>query len=291
MRRDSYAVVLSPEFYWSKKVSLPVKKAKDALKLAPSVFEGFLPKGEFSYAARKMDDDFIMIAYDKKQIATDLEKILPYKSDIAEIYFAQDALSHIVECTAINGKAALSNHEGLIIQVPRVCTNTQHTMADMLENATLDKYKIKLSSFDNALLSPGDVKILVILFGLLFTGLMSEYVIYKGAASALEEKRSDIIKRYDLPRTSIQLKSIKKSLLKKYEAQKALRDRLALFSDMQLKSGEYIQSIEETVKDIEIKVQLLSKDREKELMQSFPSTLVIQERDFKDNMLTLRIRS
>ncbi len=167
-KRGSYSLILSPEFYWIKKVTLPVKKEKEAIKLAPSIFEGFLPSGDFSYEVRKSDDAFIMIAYNKKKIAEDLEKILPYKSDIVDIYFAQDALGFIQECVEIDKRAALSNMDGIVIQVPRACTNTEENLDGILEKADLGKRKVKLSSFDNALLSSGDIKLIAAIFGLLF---------------------------------------------------------------------------------------------------------------------------
>ncbi len=288
-KRDSYAVILSPEFYWVKKVTLPVKKERDALKLAPSIFEGFLPAGEFSYEVRQCGDAFIMIAYDKKKIAQELEKIIPYKSDIAALYFAQDALGFIEECVAINERAALSNMDGIIIQVPRACTNTAGTLDELLSHATLEKRKVKLSSFDNTLLSAGDIKVIAAIFALLFFAFLSEYIVYKRATANLEEKRAEIIQRNDLPRTSIQLKSIKKSLLKKFKSQKKLRDVLVAIASLQLKSGEYIQSIEASTKETTVKIVLSAKEREAAIKKMLPKNILIKESRVDNKILTLKV--
>ncbi len=290
-QRGSYSVILSPEFYWIKKVTLPVKKEKDAIKLAPSTFEGFLPAGEFSYEVRQCDDTFIMIAYNKKQIAQELDKVIPYKSDIADIYFAQDALGFIQECVEVDERAALSNMDGIIIQVPRACTNTEGTLDAVLEKAHLGKRKVKLSSFDNELLSSRDIKLIAAIFGLLFFAFLSEYIVYKKATSALENKRAEIIQSNDLPRTSIQLKSIKKSLTKKFNTQKKLRDMLFAISKLRLKSGEYIQSIEESTKGATVKIVVASKEREDEIKKMFPPTIMIRESRVDNNLLTLKVAS
>ncbi len=290
-QRGAYSVVLSPEFYWIKKVTLPVKKEKEALKLAPSIYEGFLPTGDFSYEVRKVDDAFIMIAYNKKKISDELDKVIPYKSDIVDIYFAQDALSHIEECTEVDGQSALSNMDGIIIQVPRACTNTEITLDDMLEKASLGKRKVKLSSFDNELLSSKDISLVAAIFGLLFLAFMSEYVVYKKAVTDLESQRAEIIKENDLPRTSIQLKSIKKSLSKKFNTQKRFREVLLAISKLRLKGGEYIQSIESSTKGATVEIVVTSADREKEIKKMFPKGILIQESTVSDSILKIRIAS
>jgi len=289
--RGNYAVILSPEFYWIKSAKLPVTKVKDAIKLAPSVYEGSLPEGDFSFEARKVGDDFIMIAYNKKQITKELEKVLPYKSDIKEVYFAQDALSHIKECTSVNERAALSNMNGIIIQVPRSCTNTSDTLDAKLADATFGKSKVKLSSFDNELLSSKDIMLIASIVGLLFVALIGEYIVYKKALSDLEERRSEIIANNDLPRTSIQLKSIKKSLTKKFKMQKALRERLFAISKMKLEKGEYIQSIEEGTKGMTLEIFMASKEREAAIKKGISKTLKIKESSVLENILTLKVAS
>ena len=287
--RAKYTVILSPEFYWVKKVTLPVKSERDALKLAPSIYEGFLPAGEFSYEARKVGDAFIMIAYNKKQIAEDLEKIFAYKSDIVDIYFAQDALVGIEECLAVNDKVALSNMDGTIIQIPRACTNTKEGLSEVLADATLGKRKVKLSSFDNELLSTKEITLIGLIFGLLLVSFLSEYIVYKKALSDLDSQRTMLIKEENLPRTSMQLKSIKKSLLKKYKTQKKLREILFALSKVRLQSGEYIQSIESSTKETVIEIYVTNKEREDAIKQMIPKSYHIKESNMHEHILRLKI--
>ena len=290
-KRGKYSLILSPEFYWSKKVTLPVQKIKEALKLAPSIYEGFLPEGEFSYEVRKEGDEFIIIAYDKKKISAELEKIIPYKSDIVDIYFAQDALQQIEECTAVNEKVALTNMDDILIQIPRSCTNTELTLDEMLADATLDKHRVTLSSFDNELLSSSDIKIVASLFGLLFLAFASEYFVYKKAVNVLDDKRASIIQENNLPATSMQLKSIKKSLLKTFNRQKSLRETLQAISKLSLQKGEYIESIEESSKETVVKIHVSSKDRESAIKGMFPEGIMIKESSMHDKTLQLKIAS
>ena len=289
--RGKYAVILSPEFYWIKKVQLPVKKAKDALRLAASVYEGSLPQGDFSYAARKVEEGFIMIAYDKKEIASILEKIIPYKGDITSVHFTQDALSHIESCIAVSGFAALTNIDGIIVQVPRACTTTEHTLDEILQEADVSKNKVKLSSFDNELFSLSDLKPIAAIFLLLLFAFIAEYIVYKKASNDLESQRTQIIADNHLPRTSIQLKSIKKSLHKKYKTQKSLRETFASLSKVTLEKGEYIQSVEQTSKELLVEIHLINKAREADIKKSFAKLVPVQDAHLENNTLKLKIRS
>jgi len=56
-------IILSPEFYWVKKVSLNVKFTNEVKKMAPSIFEGILPNGEFEYRVfRVSDNSYVLVA-------------------------------------------------------------------------------------------------------------------------------------------------------------------------------------------------------------------------------------
>ena len=67
-------VILSPSLYWVKKLSLPLKKASEAHKLLPSIFEETLPLGNYNYSVYKKGDDFFAFAYDDKAIFRHLRR-------------------------------------------------------------------------------------------------------------------------------------------------------------------------------------------------------------------------
>jgi len=61
-------VLLSPALYWVRAFELPVKSEKEAKKLLPSLFEEFLPEGEFSYYGYFEEDRYIGFAYEEESI-------------------------------------------------------------------------------------------------------------------------------------------------------------------------------------------------------------------------------
>ena len=64
-------IILSPKFYWIRIEELNVKKEKEALKFAPSIFEGQFEESSSSYrylAIKGNENKYIFIAYNPKTI-------------------------------------------------------------------------------------------------------------------------------------------------------------------------------------------------------------------------------
>ena len=289
LRGDRYNIILSPQFYWVKKAKLPVKSISGAKKLAASIYEGSLPDGNYSYEVRKDGDEFIIIAYDKSAILDELKRIFPAKNSIKDIYFAQDVLNHIKECTAINDKAALSSVDSIIIQVPRACVDTQKSVAQYLDNIEPGRYKIKLSANSNELFNRKNVILFLLVSMLLGTSFLLEYINYKSGIKNLELKKAQIIKDNKLPSTMIQLRSIKKSLSKKFASQKSIRELLYAISKIDLKDGEYFQDITANAKGLDLKVHILDPKRESEIKNKIKKFAKIISSSMDNSELNLRI--
>jgi hypothetical protein len=291
LNTGKYNIILSPEFYWIKRVKLPVKSLSKAKRLAPSVYEGSLPSGNYSYETRKVGDDFIIIAYDKEKILDKLSNIFPTKSDIKEVYFAQDTLSDINECVSINDKAALTKLDDILIQVPRKCTDTSSTINEYIDKASFNsKYRVKLKASSNQLLDRKDIIILSTLFALLFIAYLLEYISYKKDINKLEQQRAEIIKKNSLPPTMIQIRSIKKSLGKKFTTQKAFRDLLDSVSDLRLKKGEYIKTLDFSDGELKLDIHIADAKRLEEIKSIFKkSGMKVKSSSVEGDTLHLRM--
>jgi len=285
-----YLVILSPDYYWIKKEKLPVKSISKAKKLAPSVFEGSLPKGNYQYEVRKSGDEFIIIAYDRVEIADRLKEIFPTKSTITAVYFAQDLLGSIDECVSIDEKSALTNIDSILVQVPRKCSNTTSTINDYLDRINLNSAKrVNLSSGGAELFDRKDLIILSTLFGVVALSLLLKYISYKIDIKNLEKSRAKIVKEYNLPPTMIQIKSIKRSLDKKFKQQKILRDRLYELSKIDLKRGEYISKVQFDGKRVDLTIHIADNKRAKSIKESIASKLKIISDALEGDNLHLRI--
>ena len=107
----------------------------------------------------------------------------------------------------------------------------------------------------------------------------------------IEAQKSALIAKYDLPPTTMQLKSIKNSLFKVYKKQKKLRDELFLFSRLSLQKGEYIKNIELNEKGATVEIKLKNPQRKERIKSFISRNFKIVQSDFKDNILRLKIAS
>ncbi len=281
-------LVLSPEFYWIKKEELPVKRVYEAKRLAPSVFDGFLPEGNFSYIVYKEDEKFILIAYDKEEILKTLENIVDDMNNIEEIYFAQTEFSDIEGCVEIDDKNAIASIEGVIVQIPRRCANPSMRIDELLEGMELSKYKIKIGAQE--VMGKKELVLYAAVFALFTLSFLTEYAIYKTEIKKMQTRKAQILTKYNLPRTSIQLKSIKNSLLKSYNTQKRIRDTIDYLGSVELKKGEFIDMISVDTKNADFSIKLSSKQRQNAVISYIQKRYKIIEKSQNNDILTIKIK-
>ena len=281
-------LILSPEFYWVKKEKLPVKRVYEAKKLAASIFDGFLPLGNFSYIIYKEEDEFILIAYDKEKILESLEKIVDNPENIEQIHFAQTEFLNIEGCVEIDERSALAKIEGVIVQVPRRCANPSMKIEELLEGVELSKYRIKLNTQEA--IGKKELILYAAVIAIFTLSFLLEYAIYKTQIKKIETKKSEIYAKYNLPRTSFQLNSIKNSLLKTYNSQKKIRDTINYLGSVDLKKGEFINMISVDPKKADFSIKLSSKNREESVISYIKKRYKIIEKSLNNDILNIKIK-
>jgi hypothetical protein len=130
-------VVLSPEYYWVKRATIPVKHRYKAKLYAASIMEDFIPNGEnYEYEVFKTDkaQEFIIIAYDKKEILQLLKEKFYDTKNINSIYWAQTLFNDIKECIKIDKKHTLINIDGVALFAPRDCPNKKLNLKKLFES-------------------------------------------------------------------------------------------------------------------------------------------------------------
>jgi len=290
-KSGKFDVILSPQFYWVKRVSLPVSSLSGAKRLAQSIYEGSLPEGDFSYEVSKVDDEFIIIAYDKNSISSIISEKFTQDAKVSGIYFAQNEFLDLQGCCGIDETNSLVNINSLIMQVPRVCTESKKEISFFLENKKLSKNKITLGSFEDSVISLKEFYFVAAAVFILFSSFVIDWVNYSSSLANLEDKRTQIITKNDLPQTSMQLNSIKDSLTKTYKTQKSIRDAVFGFSKLNLKKGEYIEHISASSKEMIVVIKVNDKNRENEIKQRLSKTFKIKSSIFNEKHLTIKIAS
>jgi hypothetical protein len=291
MESGEWDVILSPELYWIKKVDLPVKKVSAAKKLAESIFDGSIPSGEYAYDVSKSGDEFILLAYDKEQVLNILKEKFIKNSKISSVYFAQNEFNDLEDCCGIDKDNSLINLNGLIMQVPRVCTESKQEISAFLKNKRLSKHKVSLGSFESSVIEKKEFYLVAACVTLLVASNVVDWVNYSSATSKLDAQRSEIISKYDLPPTSMQLKSIKSSLSKTFNTQKKMRDEIFALNSIGLQKGEFIQSINTGKKETVVLIRVNSEDRVGAIKSMISKKARVKSSSFENSYVTVRIES
>lgn len=285
-----YRVILSPQFYWVKKVSLPVKRVSDAKRLAESVFEGALPAGTFSYEVVKADDgDFIVIAYDREAITQLLSEKFIKNARVKSVHFAQLACKALDTCCSVDDASSLVNINGLLMQIPRNCTDPKLEIGEYLKSVKPGSDRVKLGSLDVEVVDRRTFAMMVAALLLFLAAFGIEYFDYKKGISRLEETKTALIHKYDLPPTTMQLESIKNRLFKTYKTQKRIRETLAAIAKLPLQKDEYIKLLDIDDKTAKIEIALSDPKREAALKSLLAKNYKILESAVHDNTLTVKI--
>jgi len=287
----NYDLILSPMFYWVKKVELPVKKLSAAKKLAESIYEGSLPEGDFAYDVSKVGDEFIIIAYDKETISKEISKKFIKNAKVNSVYFAQNEFSDLKACCGIDKVNSLVNLDGLIMQVPRLCTESKKEVGAYLKDKKLSNKRISLGSLESSVISSKEVYMLAAGVAFLFSSFVLDWFNYSSATTLLDERRSEIVSKYKLPQTSIQLNSIKKTLTKTFNVQKKIRDEVFVFNSISLKKGEFIESINANTKETVVIIKVESSSREEHIKSQISKMVKVKSSEFSDGHLTIRVAS
>lgn len=239
--QKKYNIILSPHLYWVKKLSLPLKSAKEVKKVAHTLFEDSLPEDvSYSYEAYKKGEEFFVFAYNDAEILALLEEKGITSANIAAIYFAQSELDALEGAYRVNDTEALQVKEGVVVLLPSEWFDTLKTLdIDALKPS---KHRLKLQHFNNVIEKSSLNKIMIVL-ALFIVVLITELFIYKHQVTMLTEEKENVFGKYQLKPTMMQNRAILEHYTRKNAQQKKLR--LALLSLLQshLKSSQKIKSI------------------------------------------------
>ena len=204
-------IILSPSLYWVKKVTLPVKFVRDAIKFLPSIFEDQLLEGEYKYFAYKYNDEFIAFAYDEKKILKLLKSKGISKANIENIYFAQSEFSNLKNAVKINKDEVLYVKDDIVIILPALWIKNRGNLD--LQNLKLSKHSVELTRFGTIINKKSfyQISVILALFALL-NGF--EYFTTIDKMQDIADKKDTIFLKHNLKPTLFQ----NRSLLKKYTA-------------------------------------------------------------------------
>jgi len=239
--KEPVNVILSPQFYWIKKIDIPIKSFKEAKKLAKNLFK--LDEKRYKFFALKIDKNYYAIAIEK-----DL-KLNIDKKYIKNIYIAQSELKNF-NCINVNEKYIIKKIEDLLFCFPK--EECQNNIDEILKNIKLSKNKINLLNT----IEINTKNFILINLSILFIAIyfFIQGFAYKKELENIKIKQHKLFENSNLPKTTFQLKAILNNLQSKYKNIQKIKKDLEILTQTPLKKDEYFLKIKFN-KDFEIEIK------------------------------------
>lgn len=279
-------IVLSPAFYWCKRLSLPVKYLREVKQLLPSIFEETLPEGTYSYTAYSDGDDYVAFAYSDKMILDMLAQKGVKSSQINRVYFAQSEFDTLDTAVKLDDSAVMMAEKGVVIKVPSALTASAAAMN--LEGHKLSRNNIELARYAHI----ADRKSLMlfasfmVVLTLLYT---SEWLIVASKTSKISVEQSGVYAEHGLKSTRLQNEAVLKKLEKRYERQMALRAVSAKLLGVRLLKDEKIHSFERKGNSVYVSYAVASQKRANALKKGLAKEGMTIKDSYKKGILQLEV--
>ncbi len=213
-------VILSPQYYWIKKIEIPIRSFHQAKRIARNMFD---LEGDYIFGAIKVDNKFFAYAI-KKNLDLKIDK-----KYIKSLYLAQ---SELYEYDCINvGNHSIKKIEDILFCFPK----DKNCKSLDLSNIKLSKNAVVLDTINLQTSSVVMIAAFFLIFNIVF---LTQGFIYKNTVSDIENKKIALTKKYNLPSTSFQLNAIYNTLKIKYQKIKLLKKDLEFFSKTPLSKND-----------------------------------------------------
>ncbi len=287
--KDRIDIILTPSYYWVKRAVLEVPFTFQALKYAPSIFEGILPEGHFSYSVVKVKKEYLFFAYNADEIIKSLKDKGIEASQISGVYLAQNEFKHLSSPIACNEKDVLVLHQNTLLQVPKSLVDESTIKRSMDEIKTLSRNKITLykSSVTHSLkeLTP-----LMYALGA-FIVLYAAQLFFTYREHAKISALPSVFKEYKLPQTLMQNNSIEKRLRSDFTAQKSFRKIVFTILQLPLSQREKISTVRYEKNTFKIIFDMQDYARLRDIELNFKKSLgKLVKVDIDKNIMTVKIK-
>ncbi len=271
-------LVLSPEFYWTKKANLNVKYVFDAAKMAPSIFDGILPAGNYKYKVFKLDkNEFIFIAFDIKHILYDLEHIGIDLKMVEKIYTAQSELLNKDVFLKVNDKYAIVSDKGVITYIPLKLLNTEAQIdaKGVLKDKKLSSNYIYSKSFQKLHVSSKETNLILWFLMVLVSVLLINTLKIQKERNFLTEEKNSLIQKYHIPTTSFQIKSMQKELSSIDLKQNTLKENIKYLGKFKLSKEEFFDLLSYENSKLKFVIKFSNNKREEKFKKYIAKKLKI----------------
>jgi hypothetical protein len=220
-----YDIMLSPQFYVSKREELPVKYSFQAKKLAPSILDDLTGRGTFTYETFKDGNGWIFVAYDSLKLAEFLERRGGSIDQVRRIYFAEQARGGFASPVELNDREALALVNNTVTVVPKqLMGETSHFSTFSADLRPRKHFDLKRTH--NSLLDTRLTVVLASLLALLGLVYFAEGYRCQNALNAAENQMETLLEANPSLRGAYARESIHKKFMAIDTLQRKIRNRI-----------------------------------------------------------------
>lgn len=256
-------IVLSPEFYWAKRVNLNVKFKHEVKQMATSIFSDSLPEGNFEYKVFKLSQkEYIIVAYDIEFIKKKLTQLGIDMLHVDKIYTIQSEFLHDEVSLKVDDDFGLTSQDNIIVYLPLRYLEANNDVHRALKDKKLSYDYIYSNQLQKVNINPKQLKLLVYLLLLCILIIAFDFIKLKQDKSFFEKQKEVFIKSNNFPRTKLQIKSMQDELSFVDAIQVDIRESMLYIDKFKLNKTEYFSMIKLENNKILYKLKLDDKKRE-----------------------------
>ena len=225
---DSYKfdILLSPELYWVRIFSIPVKNETQAKEVLPTLFEDIInSKNKLNYQVIKIEENkYLCFAYENKRILDCIKTSGISFSNVHAIYFAQNECIKLKDFM-IENKSFFYTNENILVKVPNELILTTNKLEEYINDIELSVHKVDIKLYNNIISKKYFISLFLICLTFCFINLY-KYIELKNNNILIQTQIKNIMKKNKLPSSSIQTDNILKKYRKNIENEIKKRDFL-----------------------------------------------------------------
>lgn len=238
---EKFDIILSPSLYWVRSVKLPISSLREVKKLLPSLFEDFLPEGNYSYSAYKEGEKFLIFAYEDKEILSLLQHYNIQPSQINSVAFAQDTLKRCDFPMRLNEAQLLTLQDDIVVIIPKEWEKKSYPLD--VTRITKSQHTITLQQFGHIVDSANLYKIIALLAAFAVVLGVELFAVHH-KTQALQTDKQKLFAKYHLKPTMMQNKAILSNYTNLYKGQKKLRATIDIFLALPLSKTQHLSLLE-----------------------------------------------
>ncbi len=254
-------VVVSPSFYIAKISTIPFETTKKAKKATHSIFDGFLPQGDFVFETYRLgDSSYLFLAIERQTVLSKLKE-LNFSFKKAEFFTSQTALQYQAFPLALKDETVLINENGVSL-ISKTAQSAEHSKIDVQKLLFANKINLKI---DGGVGQKAKNLLTAALSFFVFV-FFADLLVKSYQISKISKQTATIKENPSLPGTNMELQSAIKSLSAIDEKQKALRAFLKYLHAFSFVSGESVKNLKIDITAFEVEINTQRGDEIKKYM-------------------------